>query len=235
MGSPTTVPEEVAQEIAKMEEAARVKAATAQKGDVLGEAPLPEAGTMRRVKQSTMVRSGGVELPERVPYYRASTGDKHMLPTAQLVHYLSKRGPDGKPIFVKEKPDIVQEVYKETCPICLKRSVRKKFRDEFAYVGHMEVLHPREYRVIQARAEKAERKELTAETVAVALMGMNDEQRQAIRALLGGSNGKEETQESAHCTYCGWDGKPVRNPAASLRTHQKLRCPSRLAGSGDAK
>lgn len=231
MDSVVTVSEEVAQEIAKMEEAARLKAASAQKGDVLGEAPLSEGGGMiRRVKQSTMVRSGDVELPERVPYYRALTGDVHMLPTAQLIHYLSKRGPDGRPIFVKEKPDILQEVYGETCPICLKRGVRKRFRDEFAYVGHMEILHPREYRVIQARAEKAEGQKLTAESVAVALMGMNNEQRQVIKALLGGGN--DDTEESAKCDACGWQGKPTSRPGASLKTHQRLRCPAR---SRDAK
>ncbi len=230
--------EEAAAAIAEMEAEARAKRYTAKEGDLLGEVEIEGGMKVRHRQPSSMVRKGDVELPERVRYYRSRNGWEAWLPTAQLVHHLSKRHPDGTPVFVKEKPAIAEELYEETCEVCLKNSmgrVRKKFRDEFAYVGHMEVLHPREYRVIQAREEREKSGAVTTAAIATALLEMGEQEKASLRQLLG--EDKEDAGEESDgpaegtCEWCGWKPKRGRDPARSLAAHQRLHCPNRPGGA----
>ncbi len=185
-----------------------------------------------------MVRKGDVELPERVRYYRSANGWEAWLPTAQLVHHLSKRHPDGTPVFVKERPVFPQEEqYEESCPICLRNTmgrVHKIFGDEFGYVDHMETFHPREFRVIQARQERERGKQVSATDIATALLQMGAKEREAFKALLGEEKQNGAT-EQAHCEACGWTSRPVKNVGASLRTHLNIHCPERASGAANGE
>lgn len=190
-------------------------------------------GQSQTLKQKSMVHSGGVELPARVKFYRSYGGDEVWLPTVQLAHHLAKRHTDGTPVFVRERPGPEPTPIDRTCPPCLDRGVRKKFYHEYGYLSHMESKHPRYYRMMQM-----EEKSVSGGDVAAALMNMSEQERDAIKVLLGGtSNGREQGEEKAHCDACGWEGKPVKNVAASLGAHQRFRCSARAGvatGSGTA-
>ena len=235
----------VAEAIGQLEEQARERERAAAAGEILYESGLPGGGLLRRHKQSTMVKAGGVELPERVRYYRSANGMEAWLPTAQLPKMLAKRHEDGSPVFVKEQPSFINEnAYHGFCEVCrLNRpniKTREVWPNEFAYYGHMSIFHPMEWEHIQKRAEKKE-------GVLSAVLHMTVEERAALQALLGGTNGdnrgvarpSESRRDKgihgngqggagscAECD-CGWKSKPVRQLAASLATHQRFHCPSR--------
>jgi hypothetical protein len=192
-------------------------------------------GTQTLMKKA-MVRSGDVELPDRVKFYRSRNGWEAWLPTVQLLHHLKKRHSDGTPVFVKVRPGGDPEPIEQTCEVCERTAgFRKKFFHEIDYVAHMENKHQREYRIMQ---ELANKKEVSGSDVAAALMRMTSEEREAVRLLLGGNNATAKATEpakaqAAKCPNCDWRGKPVSNVAASLRAHQRLHCPARVkAGVG---
>jgi len=218
-----------AETLAKLETDAREKARQAEEGDLLYDADV-QGMRLRRRKQSSMVRSGDTPLPDRVPFYRSLNGNLAMLPTAQLAYHLSKKHPDGTAVFVRENPHPPKEPTGPTCTVCMKMSGRsKQFGDEYDYITHMENKHPREYRIEQEKLKRSDA--FTPANLASALMSMSAEERTAIRTLLGGdTNGSQEDTAglaAAKCEACGWEGKPVENPAASLGIHQRLHCPSR--------
>ncbi len=191
----------VAEAIAELEEQARGSA------DLQGETKDMIASTQTLTKKS-MVRSNGVELPDRVRFYRSRGGWEAWLPTAQLIYHLSKRHDDGTPVFVKERPteyDIPP--IEETCGVCKRNTGKVKlFYHKIDYVSHMEKKHPREYRM-----DKEEAQIVSGGDVAAALMNMTVQERQAISTLLGGStNGNEEKQSSGRvpCPDCGKHVKP---------------------------
>ena len=237
----------VGEAIAALEEQARERERVAAAGEILYESPIAGGGLLRRHKQSTMVKSGGVDLPERVRYYRSINGIEAWLPTAQLPRMLAKRHEDGTPVFVKEQPAFVQEhAYEAVCEVCKLHRPNAKLRsvwpNEFAYYGHMHTWHPDEWEMIQKREAKKE-------GLLQAVASMSAAEREALNALLGGQYGdnrgaagagqgsgsRELRQDEqggigsvAECD-CGWKSKLVKQPGASLATHQRFHC--QLAGS----
>ena len=229
----------ISEAIAELEEQARERQRTAAAGEVLYESAIPGGGLLRRHKRATMVKSGGVDLPDRVRYYRSANGMEAWLPTAQLPRMLAKRHEDGTPVFVREQPTFVQEhAYEATCEVCrLNRpgvKLRSVWPNEFAYYGHMNIFHPDEWQMIQKRTEKKE-------GLLSAIANMNDTERAALKALLGGDDGdhrgiaitgagsgnrklREDGQGTVASCDCGWQSKPVKQPAASLATHKRFHC-----------
>ena len=214
----------VSEAIAELEEQAQ--------GDVQLQADTRAmAGQAQTLTKKSMVRSHGVELPERVPFYRSRGGWLAMLPTVQLAYHLGKRHADGSAVFVKEKPEDGEKPIDQKCEVCIRNGGSGKvFMHEFDYITNMEGKHQREYRISQDRTKSAS---LTGNDVAVALMSMNREERQAIRILLGGDTdggtpdaAASEATSRATCGDCGWEGKPVRNVKLSLAAHQRFRCAS---------
>ena len=168
-------------------------------------------GSQTLTKKS-MVRSGGVALPDRVKFYRSSNGWEAWLPTAQLAYHLSKRHADGTPVFVKERLQGPKVYIDETCHVCPNP---KRFEHRINYVSHMESKHPREYRMLQDDEEQAK----GPQQMAAALMSMAPNERAAFKALLGGEeDAKPEELSEARCDACGWT-KQTGNVAASLRGH----------------
>lgn len=117
-------------------------------GAVVGEV---EGMAVRQRRNSSMVRYNGVELPERTPVYDRA-GRLSMVPTAQLLHHLTK---NGGAFTVNPPPGVEPEKYIEgTCQWCVERSleqngpervVRKRFRTETARRAHYRSYHPDEY------------------------------------------------------------------------------------------
>lgn len=229
----------VAETIADAQASVREKAKHAQEGDELFRADMPDGmGQLVRRKQNTMVRSGDTPLPERIRFYRSREGNESWLPTAQLAYYLAKKHADGTAVFVKERPGGERKPIDQTCAPCKKRSGKaKRFYDEFDYITHMESKHPRELRI----QEKKEERERMSGGLLQALMGMDQAERGAIKALLGGSDGNSQGTASegesrgavgvqqpkqagvgrVPCPGCGKSVKP-----RGLAIHQNRYCPS---------
>jgi len=255
----------VTEEITRLEEAARERERVLKEGELLYESEMPGGVPLRRHKQSTMVKSGGVSLPERVLYYRSLNGMEAWLPTAQLPKMLAKRHEDGSPVFVKEKPEFPdRQDFEATCEVCVANKPggnnRTQWPNEFAYYGHMSIYHPMEWEYIQKRSEKKG-------SLVQALLEMGPAEREALKALLGGTDanipttapdgvdgGHQELQQDeqrgagegagqepeaprqrASCPACGWQSKPVKSTGASLRTHQLLHCEAVSGVRGEAQ
>lgn len=210
---------QVAELISSMEAEAKAKSKTAQEGELLAETNIGGM-PMRLNKQSSMVRKGNVALPERVRFYRSDNGTVAWLPTVQLVHHLSKTHADGVSVFVKEQPEEFRNVKKAHGPCWVCRN-KKRFTTNYDFVTHMENKHPRELRI------KKEEDEKESGNFIQVLMAMSPEERNAVKALLGGDNGNPQVEQpaegpltTARCEDCGWEGKPVSDTTASLRTHR---------------
>lgn len=229
------------EEVAIIETIAEAEASARQglkEGDPIYNINLAEGADMKRTKESSMVRSNGVPLPERLPFYHSRTGALVRLPTVQLAYHLGKRFPDGSAVFVKERPGPEPEYIEQECKHCIKTAGRtKRFYEFFDYVSHMENKHPRELRI-----EEMQRKQDGGDFMQ-AVLGMDQQQRAALKALLGGDNGntggtaaasegtgdqerraQEQGRTRVPCPECG---KPVK--PAGLKLHRARYCPE---GSG---
>lgn len=155
-----------------MEQQARLKA-----GDNIGEI---EGVKFKARRNSSMVHRNGVELPERTPVYDKD-GMVSYVPTAQLLHHLSKRTIGGEKAFyaVPPKGAKPKEPIEDTCEWCLKRGTRKKFFEIDDLENHCETFHPQEYGR-KLRREAAQEKELDAMGILRLLAKLSPEQRQEL-------------------------------------------------------
>ena len=169
--------------------------------------------------------------PERLRVYRSRGGAEARLANAQLTYHHRKRHNDGKPVVVRERLEPLPDFVEEQCDICVRTAGKPKmFRHRYDYVSHMESKHPREYRM-----QKEDEEKLRGPELASVLMAMSPSERAAIRSLIGGDDNaskQEGDKSAATCEACGWEGKPVSNPTASLATHERLHCQAVPAGSG---
>lgn len=117
----------------------------------------------RWAKESNTVRFGDKKLPERVTVYRRLTGRAAELATATISKSLAKKAPDGGPVFVRTQEECAVSVpafVDQTCEVCKKVSGKaKQFYSIENYEGHMNALHEIEWRGIQRRIDREERKE----------------------------------------------------------------------------
>ena len=187
---------------------------------------------MRRTQPRGLINYDGKPLPDRVLIYNRYSGAEKRVSTTLLARKLAILLPpdeDGVRLtkFVAEKPDLPPTEYiDETCEVCLRNGVRKRFERKWDYVGHMEQKHQREWRVLEA--ERSEREAISPEALVQAIANLDP----AIKKKLFGQGEHHATEEAAHCDACGWEGKPTARPDASLAAHTRLHCP----GSGsDAK
>src|SRR3990167_531978 len=116
---------------------------------------------MTRKKPRSLVRLGDKDLPERIPVYnRRDPSDVSMVPTALLGQMLGKRDRDGQAVFVMERPAGPLPTYiDETCDICLRRGVRKRFAAIVDMELHMEYMHEREWAIRLRERDRRERQE----------------------------------------------------------------------------
>src|SRR3990167_1620961 len=116
---------------------------------------------MTRKRPRSLVRMGDKDLPERIPVYnRRDPSDVSMVPTALLGQMLGKRDREGQPVFVMERPDGPMPTYiEETCDICLRRGVRKRFAAIVDMELHYEYMHEREWAIRLRERDRQERQE----------------------------------------------------------------------------
>ena len=201
----------------------------ANPGDTIYDQEIVPGATIKRVQGRGMITMNGMPLPDRVPIWERLTGRKKNVSTTLLGKKLAIMAVDGKPQFVAN-PALVEapetEYIDETCAVCLRNSgnqIRKKFIHKWDYVGHMETVHPREWRVMEGESR------LTPEAIFKALREMTPEERQV---LLGGSNGTRTNAEDREggrvpCPGCGKRVKP-----RGLAVHQRRYCEAAAVGSG---
>lgn len=151
-----------------------------------------EEGGFRELPRKSLVRHGDTELPERVQVWDRF-GKPSMVPTAALAYHLNKKDRDGNRVFFSKRPAGVPEetFIEETCKLCLKRGVRKRFPTKYDHRGHMESYHPRELAV--DREEKQEQQQ--AAGIFGALAGMTDEQKALLRELLAEKPARKAAKE----------------------------------------
>lgn len=156
----------------QMEQQARLQA-----GDNIGEV---DGVKFKARRNSSMVHRNGIELPERTPVYDKN-GMVSMVPTAQLMHHLSKRTIGGEKAFYASPPRGANPPVpiEDTCEWCLKRGTRKKFYEIDDLENHCEAYHPQEY-ARKLRREAAQGKELDTVGIIRLVSMLTPEQRQAL-------------------------------------------------------
>lgn len=160
----------MAQLLDQMEHQARLQA-----GDTIGEV---EGVKFKARRNSSMVHRNGVTLPERTPVYDRN-GMVSMVPTAQLLHHLSKRTIGGERAFYASPPNgaAPPKPIDDTCEWCLKRGTRKVFYDIDDLENHCETYHPQEYNR-KLRREQGEQKALDTTQIIRLLATLTPEQRE---------------------------------------------------------
>ncbi len=202
---PTEVVSEVQEVLSAMDAASR----GAKEGEALGEVDV-QGLKVRRTKTSSMVRMGGVALPERVKVFDRR-GEPSLVPTVQLGHHLSKTDNTGNRVFFPRPPAGVEppKPIDKTCPICLDKGVRKKFYSHYAHRQHMVILHPLEFEMIREDEKEA----VAKEGLLGQLRRMTPEERQQVATLFAVENLAIEKPVEEKANYpCRQCGKPHDTP-----------------------
>lgn len=145
---------------------------------------------------SKLVRQGDQALPERIPAFRRLTGTQVWLPTADIGAQMAKRHSDGSRVFVRTQGECVTQPQPidETCDICLRREIKKKFYNAYDLEAHMDAFHPREWGIKQREIDREERKQ----------------EREVLMALAGRGVQEVENAKEFKCDECGKEfGKKV--------------------------
>lgn len=149
--------------------AERQRDASVAAGTILSEVDV-DGAQFREVKQSSMVRSGKVALPERFMAFD-KFGNVSMLPTAQMHYHLGKHRPDspGELTYHTHRAGVTRE----TCSICPAekqpidalcdyctgvRGQRPTFFSETDLFTHKRRLHPDELDAEERELDRAERR-----------------------------------------------------------------------------
>ena len=166
-----------------------------------------------RLSQKTNIAFGDTEMPGRTRAWRTDDGREVWLNTGELPHHLSKRRPDGKRIFVLQKPSVAERVPLDLkCGVCIRmRGDSRLFYNHSQYEDHMEILHPREYQRELRELDRAQRDRSTDALIALAERGVSNgpTTRQA--------NG-ESVPTSTAAYACGTCGKQAKS-RAGLSAH----------------
>lgn len=201
-------------------------------GTALGEENLGEGSKVRWKKSNSMVSMGGQPLPERTPVYDTRTNVVSMVPTAQLLHHLRKRRPDGSRVFSsRPDPNIpMPKPIDDTCLVCLplRGGKPRNFYNKFDLIAHYEISHPREWRVLQdeERAGKQSNDSTSLQAVLQQLVNLfsPDAVRKALAESVmpeaaGVTPGPEPRHggDSAECEQCGF----VAKNAFGLQAHTR--------------
>ena len=189
---------EYEQQIAVMEELAAMGPdyrANVPAGTPLGTENFGDGGRVDYSKRPSLVRSGGMPMPERVPIWNVHNGSKSIVPPTIAQKRLTqgtKRFP-GFGNFTLRDPGLAQRVpIEETCEVCDKRRAEvgnppRRFFDILQYEAHMQLLHPRwwdSYLRREAQSERLQDRESMRELI-----------REIVSALRPGSLGDEDTSE----------------------------------------
>lgn len=146
----------------------------------------------RYSEQSNLIKLGKKPLPERIWRYRRLTGERVPLATADYQRLMRKRDVSGDRVFVKTPQEcaVQPEPINETCDVCLRRGVTKRFFVIDDYETHMEIFHDRRWKAILR--ERDHQRDL--------------EQRELILAAIKG----KEPDAKFQCEECGKEfGKKV--------------------------
>jgi len=166
--------------------------------------PEERAGTSG---SSGLIKYNGKEMPERMPAFRRLTGTQVFLPTVQLAYHMAKRHSDGSKVFVRTQAECLTqpEPIDESCEVCARREIKKRFFNTYDLEAHMDVFHPREWGIQQRDLDRRERQE----------------ERVILRALVERGQVQEVTNE-LKCELCGKAVKSQFGLQAHKRAAHKM-------------
>lgn len=136
-------------------------------GTVLGEEPIEGSdGRIVHRKRQSMMRMGGMALPERVMLWNRQTGRGSMVPPTIAEKRIRAGTADFPPsaFTLRDPGSVKREPIEEHCWICDKRRAEagnppRDFYDVIQYEAHMELLHPRAWNTHLRQLQQTERLE----------------------------------------------------------------------------
>lgn len=145
------------------------------------------SNAIKERRRSSLVRMNGVELPERTRVWD-KFGNPSMVPTAQLMHHLTKPRADspGERAFFQKRPNIPEKVPTGiVCEFCEETRDSSKppreFSTRFRKDAHQRAYHEQEWEGARHEEELNSRR-LRPEDVRAAFMGLTAAEK---KALLG--------------------------------------------------